>query len=81
MMLGRIQVGLQPETLALARSPVSMHTAGPEGTKLSVGFGGMLTALSYWSVKDALVSQRLDSASPHVNKDIGCLSFLRAGAA
>lgn len=58
-----------------------MHTAGPEGTKLSFGFGGMLTAPSHWSVEDALVSQRLDSASPHVNKDIGCLSFLRAGAA
>lgn len=49
--------------------------------KLSVGFGGMLTALSHWSVEDALVSQRLDSAPPHVNKDIGYLSFLRAGAA
>lgn len=58
-----------------------MHTAGPEGTKLSVGFGGMLIAPSHWGVKDALVSQCLDSASPHVNKDIDCLSFLRAGAA
>lgn len=58
-----------------------MHTAEPKGMKLSVGFGGMLTALSHWSVEDALVSQRLDSAPPHVNKDIGYLSFLRAGAA